>query len=69
MQSQAATTVCHAPAHDAVAYTRRQPETRLPYKTLQAHWLEFRAAIETDGTGTGQLLRILERSTRVVCPG
>ena len=49
MQSQAATTVCLAPAHDAVAYARRQPETTLLYKTLQAHWLGFRAAIEADG--------------------
>ena len=49
MQSQAATTVCLAPAHDAVAYARRQPETTLLYKTLQGHWLGFRATIETDG--------------------
>jgi hypothetical protein len=49
MQSRAATTVCHAPAHDAVAYARRQPEATLLYKTLQAHWLGFRATIETDG--------------------
>ncbi len=49
MQSQAAATVCHAPAHGAVASARRQPETTLLYKTLQAHWLGFRATIETDG--------------------
>ena len=49
MQSQAATTVCLAPAHDAVAYARRQPETTLLYKTLQAHWLGCRVTIETEG--------------------
>ena len=49
MQSQAAATVCHARAHGAVVYARRQPETTLLYKTLQAHWLGFRAAIEADG--------------------
>ena len=49
MQSQAATTVCHAPARGAVAYARRQPETTLLYKTLQAHWLGLQAAIKTDG--------------------
>ena len=49
MQSQAAATVCHAPAHSTVVYARRQPETTLLYKTLQAHWLGFRAVIETDG--------------------
>ena len=49
MQSQAATTVCHAPAHDAVAYARRQPEATLLYKTLQAHWLGSRVTIETEG--------------------
>jgi hypothetical protein len=49
MQSQAATTVCHGPAHGAVAYARRQPESMLLYKTLQAHWLGFLTEIETDG--------------------
>jgi hypothetical protein len=49
MQSQAAATVCHATAHGAVVYARRQPETTLLYKTLQAHWLGFLAEIETDG--------------------
>jgi hypothetical protein len=29
MQSQAATTVCRAPAHGALAYARRQPESTL----------------------------------------
>src|SRR5512140_3678422 len=48
MQSRAATTVCHAPAHGAVACARGQPETTRLYKTLQAHWLGFRAAIETE---------------------
>jgi hypothetical protein len=49
MLAQAAAKVCHAPARGAVVYTRRQPETTLLYQTLQAHWLGFRAAIETDG--------------------
>jgi hypothetical protein len=52
MQSQAATTVCHQPAHGAVAYARRQPETTLLYKTLQAHWLGFRASIETEAASS-----------------
>jgi hypothetical protein len=37
MLSQAAATARHAPAHGAVVYARRQPETTLLYKTLQAH--------------------------------
>jgi hypothetical protein len=57
MRSQAATTVCHAPAHDALAYARRQPETTLLYKTLQTHWLGFRATIEGEGAGAMQGLR------------
>lgn len=49
MQSQSATTVCHAPAHGALAYARRQPESTLLYKTLREHWLGFLTEIETDG--------------------
>ena len=32
-----------------MAYPCRQPEATLLYKTLQAHWLGFRATIESDG--------------------
>ena len=49
MQSRSVATVCHTPAHGTVAYARRQPEATLLYKTLQAHWLESLATIETDG--------------------
>ena len=36
----------HAQGH---AYARRQPETTLLYKTVQTHWLQFLADIETEG--------------------
>ena len=49
MQSQAAGTVCHTPAHDAVACARRQPEATPLDKMLHAHYLAFRAAIEIGG--------------------
>jgi hypothetical protein len=32
----------------ALAYERRPPKATLLYKTLQGHWLGFRAAVESD---------------------
>jgi hypothetical protein len=46
---QPAASHSHTPAHESAEYARRQPETTLLYKTLQAHWLEFFAEIEAEG--------------------
>ena len=49
MLPQPAASHSHTPAHESAEYARRQPETTLLYKTLQAHWLEFLAEIEAEG--------------------
>lgn len=49
MLPQPAVSHSHTPARQSAAYERRQPETTVLYKTLQAHWLEFLAEIEAEG--------------------
>jgi hypothetical protein len=49
---QPAVSYAHTPTRESAAYARRQPETTLLYRTLQAHWLQFLAEIEA---GDGEL--------------
>jgi hypothetical protein len=46
---QPAVSHIHTPTRESVAYQRRQPETTLLCRTLQAHWLPFLAEIEAEG--------------------
>jgi hypothetical protein len=47
--SHSAVSRSHAHSHEAADYARRQPETTLLYRTLQAHWLQFLADVEAEG--------------------
>jgi hypothetical protein len=47
--SQSAVSRSQAHSHEPAEYARRQPETSLLYRTVQAHWLQFLANIEAEG--------------------
>ena len=49
MPPQAAASCSHEATRGPADYARRQPETTLLYKTLQANWLEFLAELEAEG--------------------
>jgi hypothetical protein len=47
--AQSAVSRSQAHSHEPAEYARRQPETTLLYRTVQAHWLQFLADIEAEG--------------------